>query len=38
VYTSYTLGLFDLGSPQDEILPEAAKKIAQGDLRFVPNR
>ena len=36
VYTSYDRGLFDIGSPEAQILPEVAKKIAQGDLRFVP--
>lgn len=37
-YTSYDINRFDIGSPEDNILPENAKKIAQGDLRFVPGR
>jgi hypothetical protein len=36
VYTSYSLGLFDTGDPEAQILPEAGKRIAQSDLRFVP--
>lgn len=36
VYTSYDFGLFDIGDPRTELLPEQGKKIAQGDLRFVP--
>jgi hypothetical protein len=36
VYTSYSLGLFDTGDPEAQILPEIAKRIAQSDLRFVP--
>lgn len=35
-YTSYDINRFDTGSPDAQILPEAQKKIAQGDLRFVP--
>lgn len=35
-YTSYEIGLFDLGGPEAQLLPEVLKKIAQGDLRFVP--
>ena len=36
VYTSYGLGLFDLEDVAGRVLPEVAKKIAQGDLRYVP--
>jgi len=36
VWTSYHLGLFDTGDPEAQILPEAAKRIAQSDLRYVP--
>jgi len=36
VWTSYHLGLFDTGDPEAQILPEAGKRIAQSDLRFVP--
>lgn len=34
-YTSYDLGIFDAGSPEPSVLPEVAKKIAQGDRRFM---
>jgi len=36
VYTSYEVGLFDIGDPENRILSEVGKKIAQGDLRFAP--
>ncbi len=38
VPSSYTTGLFFIGGPEAEIRPEVAKRIAQGDLRFIPNR
>lgn len=33
-YTSYDVGQFDAGSPEAQIDPAAAKRIAQGDRRF----
>lgn len=35
-YTSYSMNVFDFGGPEAFLTPEASKKIAQGDLRFVP--
>jgi len=35
-YTSYELNLFDIGEPDAQVLPEIGKRIAQGDLRYVP--
>lgn len=35
-YTSYDLNRFDIGAPEAELLPEARKAIARGDLRHLP--
>lgn len=35
-YTSYDLGLFDAGSPENPVPPEVAARIARGDKRFMP--
>lgn len=35
-YTSYTVGRFGIGDPEAQVLPEVAKRMAQGDLRFFP--
>lgn len=34
--TSYDIGRFDTGDPHADLLPEVAKRIAQGDLRYIP--
>ncbi len=38
VWTSYNIGRFDVSEPVNMIPQEAAKRIAQGDLRYIPNR
>ncbi len=36
VWTSYDISRFDVSDLEGQVLPEVAKKIAQGDLRYVP--
>lgn len=35
VYTSYSLGLFDISDPHSDVLPEVAAQIQRGDTRYL---